>query len=368
MMIDLSLMKAVMVDPIARTVRAQGGVTWGEFNRETQVYGLATPGGIVSTTGIAGLTLGGGLGWLMGKYGMAVDNLRAAEVVTATGEVVRASANENADLLWALKGGGGNFGVVTSFEYDAHEVGPMVTGGLVAFPFAEAVSVMRKWRDFTADLPDELTTFCLLAHDPHGSGAKMVAVALCHCGPLDQGEPIVARVRSFGAPVMDALGPIPYPAQNMLFDAGFPKGARNYWKSSFLQGLPDDLIDTLVQRFSETPSSMSAIALEHFHGAAVRPDPSATAYAHRTEGVNLLFITQWADSADDQKNVQWTRDVSAETAVFNGPDIYVNYMADDEQAGRVASAYGANYARLQQLKKTYDPENVFHFNQNITPA
>ena len=367
MMIDLSLMKAVLVDPVARTARAQGGVTWGEFNRETQVYGLATTGGVVSTTGVAGLTLGGGLGWLMGKYGMTVDNVRGAEVVTATGEVVRARADENADLLWALKGGGGNFGVVTSLEYDLHEVGPIVTGGLVAFPFAEAGSVLRKWRDFTADLPDELTTFGILAHAPDGSGNKIVAVAFCHCGPLDQGEKFSAQAKTFGAPIMDMLGPIPYSVQNAMLDEGFPKGARNYWKSSFSNGLTDDLIDLLVQQFSETTSPMNAIPIEHFHGAAVRPDPSATAYAHRTAGFNLVFIGEWEDAADDEKNKQWVRGVFDATADSNAPDVYVNYLGDDEQ-GRVVSAYGENFARLQKIKKQYDPENVFHLNQNIAPA
>ncbi|MDA0799824.1 MAG: FAD-binding oxidoreductase [Chloroflexi bacterium] len=367
MMIDLSLMKAVMVDPAARTARAQGGVTWGEFNRETQVYGLATTGGIVGTTGIAGLTLGGGLGWLMGKYGMTVDNVRGAEVVTATGDVVRASATENPDLLWALKGGGGNFGVVTSFEYDLHEVGPMITGGLVAFPFEEAGVVLRKYRDFAANLPDELTTFCLLAHAPDGSGAKIVAIPVCHCGPLDEGAAATEVIKSFGTPILDALGPIPYAAQNGLFDAGFPKGARNYWKSNFINGLTDELIDTLIQRFSEVTSPMSAIPIEHFHGAAVRPAPSATAYAHRTEGFNLVFIGEWEDAADDEKNIQWVRGVFDATA-DSASDVYVNYLGDDEKEGRIASAYGENFARLQQAKKTYDPENVFHLNQNITPA
>ena len=368
LMIDLSLMKGVQVDPHRRVAWAQPGVTWGAFNRETQVYGLATTGGIVSSTGIAGLTLGGGLGWLMGKFGMTVDNLRAADVVTATGDIVHASREENADLLWALQGGGGNFGVVTGFEYDLHDIGPMVTGGLIAFPFSEAKQVLQKYREFTASLPDELTVFGALTHVPDGSGEKIVALLMCHCGPLDQGEAAVAPVRQFGTPVLDALGPIPYTAQNGLMDDAFPRGARNYWKSSFLNDLTNGAIDTMVDAFQACPSPMSGLVLEHFHGQAVRFSQEATAYGHRTPGYNLLVISEWVEATQDNANIRWARDTYEALEDSLATDVYVNYMGADEAAGRVAAAYGSNYARLQTVKKQYDPANVFHLNQNILPA
>ena len=368
LMIDLSLMNGVIVDSAGQTARAQAGVTWGAFNRETQLHSLATTGGIVSTTGVAGLTLGGGLGWLMGRFGLAVDNLRSAEVVTATGEVMRAGAAENEDLFWALRGGGGNFGVVTSFEYDLHPVGPMVTGGLIAFPFDQARQVIRNYREFTASLPDDLTAFCGLIHAPDGSGAKLAAVVVCHSGPLDEGEAAVAPVKGFGTPAMDMLGPIPYTVQNTLLDAGNPKGARNYWKSSFVDSLSDSAIDTVVGAFESAPSPMSALLFEHFHGAAVRPDATATAFPHRTKGYNLLVISEWMDSAADESNVRWAKETFSAVEQFMVPDVYVNYLDDDEREGRVSAAYGANYPRLRQIKKKYDPDNAFSLNQNIEPA
>ena len=368
LVIDLSLMRGVMVDPRARTARAQPGATWGGFNRETQVYGLATTGGVVSTTGVAGLTLGGGLGWLMGKYGLAVDNLRSADVVTADGKVLHASQEQNPDLFWALRGGSGNFGVVTQFEYALHPVGPLVTGGIIAFPFDQARTILRHFREFTAGLPDELTAFCGLIHAPDGSGAKLAGVVACHCGPLEAGEAALAPLRRFGTPVMDALGPIPYTVQNTLLDAGFPAGARNYWKSSFLNALTDDVIDVAVERFAACPSPMSGMVLEHFHGAATRVPPTATAFGHRTEGYNLLVAAEWLDRAEDGPNTAWARETFAALAPAMARATYVNYMSDDESAGRISEAYGVNYARLQELKRRYDPENVFHLNQNIPPA
>ena len=305
LMVDRSLMKGVLVDPKGRTVRAQGGVNWGEFNRETQVYGLATTGGVVSTTGIAGLTLGGGLGWLMGKYGLAVDNLLSVQVVTADGRIVHASQNENSDLFWALRGGGGNFGVAASFEYQLHQVGPTITGGLVVHPFDNARDVLRFYRDFTATLPDELCVFAGLLHAPDGSGHKIVALLMCHCGPTGEGSAAVQPARAFGSPLMDAVGPMSYSEMNTLFDAGFPKGALNYWKSEFLRELSDDAIDTMVEEFSRCPSPMSGILLEHFHGAATNVPTEATAFPHRDPGFNLLVISEgsqstkrWCDTAN----------------------------------------------------------------------
>ena len=235
--IDLSQMRAVQVDPKARRVRAQGGTTWGDYNRETQLHGLATTGGVVSTTGIGGLTLGGGLGWLMGSHGLAVDNLRSATLVNAAGEVVQASDDDSPDLFWAIRGGGGNFGVATWLEYDAHPVGPIVTGGLVAHPFSAARDVLRFYRDVTATLPDEFTIFAGLIHAPDGSGAKLAAIFVCHIGDLDAGARAVEPIKRFGTPVMDVIGPMPYSVVNTLFDAGFPAYALNYWKANFLSGV-----------------------------------------------------------------------------------------------------------------------------------
>ena len=367
LMIDLSLMKGVHVDAEARTALAQPGVTWGEFNRETQVYGLATTGGIVSTTGIAGLTLGGGIGWLMGKHGMAVDNLRAVELVTAEGEVVRASPEENQDLFWAVRGGGGNFAIVTSFEYSLHAVGPMVTGGLIAFPFDNAKSVLRSYRDLAASLPDEMTIDCALLHAPDGSGAKIAGIVLCHCGSLEEGESAVAPIKRFGSPVMDMLGPIPYTQQNTLLDENYPKGALNYWKSNFLRELSDDAIDALVDQFSACPSPMSELVLEHLHGATVRVDPAASAYGHRTEGFSFLVISQCIAPDETEINVAWARKAYDAMKPFMAKDVYVNYLAEDESAGRVEAAYGGNFARLREIKRKYDPKNVFHLNQTIVP-
>ena len=251
LMIDLAPMKGIYVDPTRRTIRAQGGVNWREFNRETQVYDLATTGGVISTTGIAGLTLGGGLGWLMGKYGMAVDNLLSAEIVTADGESLTASAEDNPDLFWAIRGGGGNFGIAASFEYRLHPVG-QITGGLVAHPVASAKDVLRFYRDFTASLPDEVTAFAGVTHAPDGSGVKIAFIAVCHCGPLEQGAKALEPVKKFGSPIMDVIGPMRYGQLNVMLDAGFPKGALNNWKANFLRE-PSDQASTRSSRDSWPP-------------------------------------------------------------------------------------------------------------------
>ena len=258
-LIDLSLMRGIHVDPKARTARAQGGLTWNGFNRETQLHGLATTGGVVSTTGIGGLTLGGGIGWLMGKHALALDNLLSIELVLADGRVVTASADENADLFWALRGGGGNFGVAASLEYRLHPVGPVITGGVIAYPFSEAWDVLRFFRDITASLPDELMVFGGLIHAPDGSG-KLAAMVVCHCGPPGDGERAIQPIKAFGAPVMDALGPLPYCQMNTMLDAGYPPGALNYWKSAFLAGLSDEAIRTMIDCFARVPDADGPIA------------------------------------------------------------------------------------------------------------
>ncbi|HLF21114.1 MAG TPA: FAD-binding oxidoreductase [Aestuariivirga sp.] len=368
LMIDLAPMKGIHVDAKSRTARAQGGVTWAEFNRETQLHGLATTGGVVSTTGIAGLTLGGGLGWLMPKYGMALDNLLSAEVVTAEGKVVRASKEENADLFWALRGGGGNFGVVTSFEFRLHPVGPVIYGGLAAHPFDKARDVLRFYRDATASLADEVMAFCGLVHAPDGSGAKLAALVVAHCGDIKAGEAALKPFKSFGPPVMDAVGPIPYSALNGMLDAGFPKGALNYWKSSFLSTLSDAAIDAMIGCFAKCPTPMGAMLLEHFHGAACRVAADATAFPHREESYNLAVLGEWMDPKQTDACVAWTRETYDAIKPFMAARRYVNYLGDDETGDVGAAAYGANHARLRKLKAKYDPGNVFHLNQNVAPA
>ncbi|HKF44341.1 MAG TPA: FAD-binding oxidoreductase [Thermoanaerobaculia bacterium] len=368
LMIDLSLMKGVHVDPGKWTARAQGGVTWAEFNRETQLRGLASTGGVVSSTGVAGLTLGGGLGWLMGKYGLAVDNLLSADIVTADGNILTASAEENPDLFWGIRGGGGNFGVAASFEFRLHQVGPTVTGGMVAHPFAAARDVLRFYRDRTASLPDEAILFGGLIHAPDGSGTKLAAIVLCHCGPLSDGEKLAREIQGFGTPAMAAMGPMPYKEVNAMLDAAYPKGALNYWKSSFLASLSDEAIDTLIGSFERCPTPMGQIILEHFHGAVTRVAPTATAFPHRAPGYDMLILSEWMDLADSDRSIAWARETYGAMNAFLAPGRYVNYLDDEEPGDPVAAAYGPNFKRLRELKKKYDPENVFHRNQNIRPA
>lgn len=367
LMLDLSLMRGIHVDPARRTVRAQGGVTWREFNRETQVHGLATTGGVISTTGIAGLTLGGGLGWLMGKCGLATDNLLSVEVVTASGDVLRANEDENADLFWALRGGGGNFGIVSWFEYRLHPVGP-VTSGLVAHPIERAREVLRVFREATSSLPDELTLFGGLVHAPDGSGVPLAVILACHCGLPVDATVALRPVKEFGRPVMDTMGPTSYEATNMMLDAGYPRGARNYWKSSFLNELSDAAIDTLVTRFGKCPSPMGGLVIEHVHGAATRIGASETAFPHRRQGYNLLVMSEWLDPADDPQNVAWARELYEAMQPYRARGRYVNYLDADEGEDPVQAAYGPNYERLRALKAKYDPANLFHLNQNIRPG
>ena len=367
LMIDLAPMKGIHVDPHARTVRAQGGVTWAELNRETQLRGLAVTGGVVSTTGIAGLTLGGGLGWLMGKYGLALDNLRSVELVTAECQVLQPSKDEQAELFWAVRGGGGNFGVATSFEYQLHPVGPTITGGLVAHPFDRARDVLRFFRDFTASLPDEFTVFAGLIHAPDGSGAKLAALVTSHCGSLAAGERAMQPLKQFGPPVMDTIGPMPYCQLNGMLDAAYPKGALNYWKSSFLAQMSDDAIDTMIERFARCPTPMGQLLLEHFHGAATRVGVGDTAFPHRVNGYNLVVLSEWMEPANTERCIAWARETYAEMEPYFAPGRYVNYLGDDETGDPTAAAYGPNYRRLQELKTKYDPSNFFHMNQNIRP-
>jgi FAD/FMN-containing dehydrogenase len=365
LMLDMSLMKGIHVDPVRRTARAQGGVTWREFNRETQAHGLATTGGVISTTGIAGLTLGGGLGWLMAKHGLAMDNVVSAEIVTASGDILRTSKDENADLFWGLQGGGGNFGAVSWLEYRLHPVGT-VTSGLIAHPFDRARDVLKFFRKITSGLPDDLTIFGALLHAP--DGAQIAVIILCHCGPLAEAEAALQPIKKFGTPILDSVGPISYEETNKMLDAGFPRGALNYWKSNFMSELSDQAIETLVSQFASCPSPMSGLLLEHIHGAATRIGVSETAFPHRREGYNFLVVSEWLEPADNARNIAWARESYDAMRPCFTPGRYVNYLGDDDGEDAVAAAYGPNYQRLRTLKAKYDPTNLFHLNQNIRPG
>jgi FAD/FMN-containing dehydrogenase len=367
-MIDLAPMIATQVDPKNRTVHVQGGATWAELNRKTQQHGLAVTGGVVSSTGVAGLTLGGGLGWLMGKHGLALDNLRSVELVSAEGKAMRASKDEEPDLFWAVRGGGGNFGVATSLEYQLHPVGPTVTSGLLAHPIDRARDVLRFFRERTGSLPDEHTLFGTLAHAPDGSGTKLAAMATCHCGSLAAGEKAMLPLKQFRSPVLDTVGPMSYCELNSMLDAGYPKGALNYWKSSFLLELSEEAIDTMIECFGRCPTPMGQLLLEHIHGAAARVAVEDTAFPHRTTGYNFLVLAQWMDPAMTDRCITWARETYAEMKPFAAAGRYVNYLGDDEPGDPVPAAYGPNYRRLQELKTKYDPKNFFRMNQNIRPA
>jgi FAD/FMN-containing dehydrogenase len=365
-MIDLAEMKNITVVPEQGTATAQGGVTWNELNEAAAGHGLAVTGGAVSTTGIAGYTLGGGLGWLMGKYGLACDNVEAVELVTAAGDVLKVDADSYPDLLWALRGGGGNFGVATSFTYRLHPLS-MVTGGLIAHPIDAAPDLLRFYRDAVAKVSDDLTVFAGLVHAPDGSGAKLAALVVCHAGDPDTAAQELDPFLSFGSPVMTQVGPMPYPQMNTLLDAGYPTGSLNYWLSSFTRGLPDALIDVVLERFASVPSTMTAILFEHFHGAVTRVAPTDTAVPHREPGWNLLIPSVWTDPAATDANIRWTRKTHTALSPHLAARRWLNYLGDDQANDAVQAAYGPNYDRLREIKRRYDPANVFHHNHNIAP-
>jgi FAD/FMN-containing dehydrogenase len=364
-MIDLSLARAVTVDPIKRTAVAEGGATWAEFNKATQEHGLATTGGIISSTGVAGLALGGGLGWLMALHGMAVDNLIAAEIVTADGRILNVSEQDHPDLFWAIRGGGGNFGVASTLTFRLHPIGQVI-GGVVAHPLDRGGDMLRFYRETTGRATDELSIFSGLLHAPDGSGHKIGAMVVFHPDPV-QGIEAVAPIRAYGPPIMDMVGPISYEQMNSMLDGAFPKGALNYWKSSFLATLPDEAIDTMVEQFGACPAPLGAIMLEHFHGAVTRIGVGDTAFPHRQKGYNLLIIAEWLDPAQSDECIAWAKRTYDAMRPFMSEGRYVNYLGDDEASDAVAAAYRSNYARLSKIKRTYDPTNMFRLNQNIRP-
>ena len=365
LMVDLSDMRAIEVDPDASTTRAQGGALWSELNEAAAVHGLAVTGGAISSTGVGGYTLGGGLGWLMATQGLAADNLIGVELVTADGSVLDVNDESHPDLMWALRGGGGNFGVAASFTFRMHPL-TMVVGGLIAHPVDAARDMLRFYRDAVADCPDELTVFAALVHAPDGSGLKVAGMIVFHTDP-SRADAELAPFLEWGSPLVTHVGPMPYPVMNTLLDEGYPKGALNYWLSSFTTGLSDALIDTMIQRFETVPSPMSGMVLEHFHGAVTRIEPTATAVPHRDTGFNLLLPSEWMDPADTEKNITWTKDTYAAISEHLAAGRWLNYLGDDQADDAIRAAYGPNFDRLREVKRRYDPDNVFHLNHNIVP-
>jgi FAD/FMN-containing dehydrogenase len=365
LVIDLSPMKRMEVDPSARTARAEAGLTWRDFDRETQAHGLATTGGFISSTGIAGLTLGGGLGWLMRRHGLACDNLRSVEIVTADGQLRTADADNHPDLFWAVRGGGGNFGVVTSFEYRLHPVETMLAG-VVFFPLTEAKTALRLYRDLMADAPDELMAYAILLTSPEA--LHMLAVAVCYVGPLDRAEASLRPLRNRPEVAADSVGPMRYGDIQTMFDPGFPAGRLHYWKSNFLRGLSDEAIATLIEGFEAVPSPFSAVAIEPFGGAVGRVPTDETAFPHRQSQYSLVIISMWTDPATSAANIGWAREYWEAMRPFSRDAVYVNYL-DADDADRIPAAYeAATYEILRRVKEKYDPKNFFRVNQNIRPA
>lgn len=363
-MIDLSPMKRVEVDAQQRVARATPGVLWGELDAANHAHGLAVTGGQISHTGIAGLTLGGGIGWLMRKYGLTCDNLAEAEVVTADGQIVRASDAENSELFWGLRGGGGNFGVVTQFSYRLHPVA-FVFGGLVAFPLPVGKPVLQGLRDYLPTVPDALTTTTFLLTTPDGH--KALGVGLCYCGDPGDGEQWLAPIRQMGPVVMEQVGAMPYPAIQSMIDQVAMPGRRYYLKSNFVDELHDEAMDVLIDAYLRVPSPLTAVLLVQMGGAVQRADRASTAFYHRDAALSFSAFAAWTDPAEDEANIGWTRQLWQDLRPYMPGSVYVNELVDEGEE-RVREAYGPAYDRLATLKKQYDPDNVFHLNQNIRPA
>src|SRR5215210_8094866 len=376
LVIDLSPMKRIGVDPERRTVRAEGGATWADLDRETQVFGLATPGGEVSETGIAGLTLGGGIGLLRRKYGLSCDNLLSADVVSADGRVLTASETENADLFWGIRGGGGNFGVVTTFEYRLHPVGPEVMAAVVMYPFEQARELLKAWRDYTEQAPDEVTSEVLLwsildipDFPEELRGEPAVVVAGMYAGPAEAGERELQPLREFVTPMVDLSGMQPYTAAQSDFDAFFPEGLLYYWKSLNLGHLDDEVIHEMVVHAGERPSPRTPLIVRHLGGAISRVPEDATAYGNRTAMFNLSIDSTWEDPIQSERYIAWTREVWAKMRRFSDGGIYLNFAGFLEEGEKLLHEdHGVNYQRLVELKNKYDPTNIFRLNHNIMPT
>lgn len=367
LMIDLAGMHSIRVDPGRRTARAEGGVTWGEFDHETQAFGLATTGGSVSDTGIAGLTLGGGLGWLAGKCGLTCDNLLSADVVTADGKLLVASASEHTDLFWGLRGGGGNFGIVTSFEYQLHPVGP-VLAGMLLYPFAQAKEALAYYRDFAKAVPDEVNTMGGLLTSADGD--LMAVIAVCYNGSLDAGERVLRPLREFGPPVADQIRPMAYREVQTQLDAAAVRGRRYYIKSSFMRSISDDAIDALIDRFANVPSPHTLVFFQQLGNSANRIGAQETAFSQRDALCEWGCLSSWVDPAADGMNIGWTRALAEAMQPFSSGGAYITQLGveAEEGADRIKDAFGPNYEQLVALKNKYDPTNLFRHNQNVKPV
>lgn len=375
--VDLSLMKGIRVDPQTRTAHVQGGATWGDLDRETQAFGLATPGGVVSTTGVAGLTLGGGFGWLRGKHGLSCDNLLSVDIVTADGRFQTASQDENSELFWAIRGGGGNFGIVTSFEFRLHPVGPTVMFAAAMYPEARAAHVLRAWRDFMATAPDELTSMAQHWSIPPAPdipvalhGKPVIIAAGLYAGPVDEGEQVTHPLREFDTPLVDLSGALPFTVVQSAFDPFFPQGEHlHYWKSIYLHGLGDEVIDAIVARADHRTSPQTMVNYWHMGAAVRRIEADETAFGDRSAPYLLEISSSWTDPRESGQHIEWTRDFWAAMKPFSPGGLYLNFPGFGEEGDDlVRAAYGANYQRLAELKKQYDPTNLFRLNQNIKPA
>ena len=362
---DLSRMKRIEVDPVRRIAHAEAGLTLGEFDTATQSYGLATTMGVNSDTGIAGLTLGGGFGKLGRKYGLTCDNLIAADIVTADGRLLRASEAENPDLFWGIRGGGGNFGIVTTFEYRLHAVGPKLLAGSLLYRYEHARDAMRFYCEFSINAPDELSADAALVTSP--SGERFFAISACYIGPVEEGEGVVRPLREFGKPVESRFAPVPYLQIQSGNDTTFPRGRRYYWKAQFLREISDRAIDALLAAYAGAPSSASLLALQQVGGAIARVPKSETPYVNRDALYDCFPVAIWDDPADDEANIRWARHLWNAMRPFSTGGVYANNLGDEGEE-RVQAAYGKNYPRLAALKRKYDPDNFFRSNQNIRPT
>jgi FAD/FMN-containing dehydrogenase len=366
MVVDLTQMNAVAVDPVRRTAHAGGGTLWRHFDEATQAHGLAVTGGTVSNTGIAGLTLGGGIGWLSGKHGLTVDNLISAEVVTADGRALTASADEHPDLFWALRGGGGNFGVVTSFEYQLHPV-DQVLGGMILHPLDRAEDMLRFYRDFVHGLPDEAEAYAGLVTGPDGT--PVAAMLLGYNGPIEEGERVLAPARAFAAPLADLVAPMSYgQRQVMLDEPNATHGLQRYWRSALTERLSDDFIRNLAAGARRFSSPLSALLMFYIHGAATRVPETATAFAARRRQWDVDVIGCWTDPAESARHIGWVRELWAQLEPHVQGQVYVNHISLDDSPEKIRASFGVNYPRLRQVKAAYDPENLFRVNSNILPA
>lgn len=364
LMIDLSSMKGIRVDPKEMTVRAEAGVILGELDHETYIHGLATTLGTISVTGIAGLTLGGGIGWLMGRYGLSCDNLVSVDIVTADGRFITASHTENQDLFWGIRGGGGNFGIVTSFEYKVYPIS-QVLAGLILWPFDKIKEVLNLYKEFTRKEPDELGTIFAVATLPNG--IQVAGLAVCYTGDIEDGKKVLAPLREFGSPIADTIGPMPYNKAQQMLNETAPSGKLNYWKSAYLKELSEQVIDTIISHSKDKPSPITMVHIWSQHGKANKIKTEETAFSNRNYQYNFHIVSIWENSSESENNLHWSRTFWKAMEPFMTNQIYLNFIGSEEES-KIKAAYGENYERLVALKNKYDPTNLFRVNQNIKPS